>query len=116
MRQRRQPLFKERPCLNYDLGCCLGVCQKLVSPEEYRQIVQKVVMVFQGRTQELMQILTAQMQQAAENLDFEVAAKIRDRIAGLNSLNAEQKVSLPDDTVSRDAIALAVGAEHTCIQ
>ncbi|WP_088242159.1 excinuclease ABC subunit UvrC [Calothrix rhizosoleniae] len=116
LRQRRQPLFKERPCLNYDLGRCLGVCQKLVSPEEYRQIVQKVVMVFQGRTQELMQILTAQMQQAAENLDFEVAAKIRDRIAGLNSLNAEQKVSLPDDTVSRDAIALAVGAEHTYIQ
>ncbi len=116
LRQRRQPLFKERPCLNYDLGRCPGVCQKLISPEEYRQIVQKVVMVFQGRTQELIQILTAQMEQAAENLDFEAAARARDSIAGLNSLNAEQKVSLPDDTVSRDAIALSAGTEHTCIQ
>jgi len=116
LRQRRQPLFKERPCLNYDLGSCPGVCQQLISPEEYRQIVQKVVMVFQGRTQELIKILTAQMEQAAENLDFEAAAKTRDSIAGLNSLNAEQKVSLPDDTVSRDAIALATGTEHTCIQ
>ena len=116
LRQRRQPLFKERPCLNYDLGRCPGVCQQLITPEEYHQIVQKVVMVFQGRTQELIQILTAQMEQAAENLDFEAAAKARDSIAGLNSLNAEQKVSLPDDTVSRDAIALAAGTEHTCIQ
>ncbi|MDJ0799191.1 MAG: excinuclease ABC subunit UvrC [Calothrix sp. MO_167.B12] len=116
LRQRRQPLFKDRPCLNYDLGRCPGVCQQLISPEEYRQIVQKVVMVFQGRTQELIGILTEQMQQAAENLDFEVAAKIRDRIVGLNSLTTEQKVSLPDDTVSRDAIALAKNAEHACIQ
>ncbi len=116
LRQRRQPLFKDRPCLNYDLGRCPGVCQQLISAEEYRQIVQKVVMVFQGRTQELIGILTEQMQQAAENLDFEVAAKIRDRIVGLNSLTTEQKVSLPDDTVSRDAIALAKNAEHACIQ
>ncbi|MDJ0620325.1 MAG: excinuclease ABC subunit UvrC [Calothrix sp. MO_192.B10] len=116
LRQRRQPLFKDRPCLNYDLGRCPGVCQQLISPEEYRQIVQKVVMVFQGRTQELIGILTEQMEQAAENLDFEVAAKIRDRIVGLNSLTTEQKVSLPDDTVSRDAIALAKNAEQACIQ
>jgi excinuclease ABC subunit C len=116
LRQRPQPLFKERPCLNYDLGRCPGVCQQLISPEEYRQIVQKVVMVFQGRTQELVQILTEQMQQAAENLNFEVAARIRDQITGLNSLTAGQKVSLPDDTVSRDAIALAKNTEHACIQ
>ena len=93
LRQRAQPLFKGRPCLNYDLGRCPGVCQKLISPEEYRQIVKKVVMVFQGRTQELVQILTTQMEQAAENLNFEVAARIRDQISGLNSLNAQQKVS-----------------------
>ncbi|NRB09267.1 MAG: excinuclease ABC subunit UvrC [Richelia sp.] len=116
LRQRAQPLFKGRPCLNYDLGRCPGVCQKLISPEEYRQIVKKVVMVFQGRTQELVQILTTQMEQAAENLNFEVAARIRDQISGLNSLNAQQKVSLPDDTVSRDAIALAKNDERACIQ
>jgi excinuclease ABC subunit C len=115
-RQRPQPLFKDRPCLNYDLGRCPGVCQKLTSPEEYRKIVQKIAMVFQGRTQELIDILTQQMNTAAEDLNFESAARIRDQISGLKSLTADQKVSLPDDTVSRDAIALAANEEHACIQ
>jgi excinuclease ABC subunit C len=44
LRQRPQPLFKDRPCLNYDLGRCPGVCQKLETPEEYRKTVQKVDM------------------------------------------------------------------------
>ena len=116
LRQRPQPLFKDRPCLNYDIGRCPGVCQKLVSTVEYGKIVQKVAMVFQGRTQELIDILTAQMETAAEELNFENAAKIRDQIVALKSLNAAQKVSLPDDTVSRDAIALAADDQHAYIQ
>ncbi|QOV23004.1 excinuclease ABC subunit UvrC [Anabaenopsis elenkinii] len=116
LRQRRQPLFKDRPCLNYDLGRCPGVCQQLISPAEYRKTVEKVAMIFQGRTQELIDILTAQMQTAAEALNFELAARIRDQISGLKSLTADQKVSLPDDTVSRDALALATDGEHACIQ
>ncbi len=116
LRQRPQPLFKDRPCLNYDLGRCPGVCQGLISPEEYRKTVQKVAMVFQGRNQELLELLTEQMQHSASELNFESAARIRDQIAGIKSLNAEQKVSLPDDTVSRDAIALAADEKHACIQ
>ena len=116
LRQRPQPLFKDRPCLNYDIGRCPGVCQKLVSPVEYAKIVQKVAMVFQGRTQELIDILTAQMETAAAELNFETAAKIRDQIGALKSLHAAQKVSLPDDTLSRDAIALAADDQHAYIQ
>ncbi|MBW4634612.1 MAG: excinuclease ABC subunit UvrC [Iphinoe sp. HA4291-MV1] len=116
LRQRPQPLFKDRPCLNYDLGRCPGVCQKLISPEEYRKTVQKVAMVFQGRSQELIDILTEQMQKSAEALNFESAARIRDQIAGLKSLTADQKVSLSDDTVSRDAIALFCDEQLACIQ
>jgi len=116
LRQRPQPLFKDRPCLNYDLRRCPGVCQQLVTPEEYRKIVQKVAMVFQGRTSELIDTLNQQMHQASEELNFETAARRRDQIAGLKSLNADQKVSLPDDTVSRDAIALAADDKHACIQ
>jgi len=115
-RQRRQPLFKDRPCLNFDLGRCPGVCQKMISPGEYRQIIQKIVMLFQGRSQELIDILTEQMEKAAEALNFETAARIRDQIAGLKALTAQQKVSLPDDTVSRDAIALATDEQHAHIQ
>jgi excinuclease ABC subunit C len=116
MRQRPQPLFKDRPCLNYDMGRCPGVCQKLVSTEEYRKTIQKIAMVFQGRTGELIDVLKENMNQAAESLNFEAAARIRDQIAGIKSLGADQKVSLPDDTVSRDAIALAADNQHACIQ
>ena len=116
LRQRRQPLFKNRPCLNYDLGKCPGVCQNLITPEEYRHTMQKVAMVFQGRTDELVKTLQTQMLKASENLEFEKAAQLRDRIQALYQLNAEQKVSLPDDTISRDAIALAADDQHCCIQ
>ncbi|MBD2461999.1 excinuclease ABC subunit UvrC [Oscillatoria sp. FACHB-1407] len=116
LRQRPQPLFKDRPCLNYDIGRCPGVCQKLISSEDYRKILQKVAMIFQGRTQELEEILSAQMEKAAEDLNFEYAARLRDQIRGIQSLGADQKVSLPDDTLSRDAIALAADDQHACIQ
>jgi excinuclease ABC subunit C len=116
LRQRPKPLFKDRPCLNYDLGRCPGVCQQLITPEEYRQTVQKVTMIFQGRAGELIDILTEKMETAAEELNFEKAAQIRDQLQGLRSLNADQKVSLPDDRVSRDAIALAANDKQACIQ
>lgn len=116
LRQRPKPLFKDRPCLNYDLGRCPGVCQQLILPEDYKNIVQKVAMVFQGRTGELLEILQAQMEKAAEELNFEQAARCRDQIQALNALHADQKVSLPNDTVSQDAIALASNDKHACIQ
>ncbi|EAW39137.1 excinuclease ABC subunit UvrC [Lyngbya sp. PCC 8106] len=116
LRQRPKPLFKDRPCLNYDIGRCPGVCQQFISPEDYHQTMQKVAMIFQGRTGELLNSLTQQMATAAENLNFEIAAKIRDQIQGVQSLNDDQKVSLPDDRVSRDAIALAANDKQACIQ
>lgn len=116
LRQRPQPLFKDRPCLNYDIGRCLGVCQKLVTSEDYRKMIQRVAMIFQGRTKELEEVLTAQMEKAAEELNFEYAARLRDQIKAIQSLNAEQKVALPDDTVSRDAIALMADDHHACVQ
>jgi excinuclease ABC subunit C len=116
LRQRPQPLFKDRTCLNFDIGRCMGVCQKLVTAEDYRKIIQKVAMIFQGRTQELEEVLTVQMEKAAEELNFEYAARLRDQIKAIQSLNADQKVALPDDTVSRDAIALMADEHHACVQ
>ena len=116
LRQRPRPLFQDRPCLNYDIGRCPGVCQVLITPEEYHKIVQKVAMIFQGRLGELIDILTFQMEKEAEKLNFEKAAEIRDQIRDLNSLNADQKVSLPDDRISRDAIALAGNTQFASVQ
>ena len=116
LRQRPQPLFKDRPCLNYDLGRCPGVCQNMIASIDYRQTVEKVAMIFQGRSGELIETLSAQMHKAAENLDFEQAGLMRDRIHNLTALNADQKVSLPNDTVSRDAIALAADRTTASVQ
>jgi len=116
LRQRPQPLFKDRPCLNYDIGRCPGVCQGLIDAEDYRKTVQKVAMMFQGRTEELLDILKQQMDVAAQELNFELAARLRDRIQGLQSLHAGQKVSLPDDRLSQDAIALSSNGDRACIQ
>ena len=116
LRQRPQPLFKDRPCLNYDLGRCPGVCQNMIASIDYRQTVEKVAMIFQGRSGELLETLSAQMHKAAENLDFEQAGLMRDRIHNLTALNADQKVSLPNDTVSRDAIALAADRTTASVQ
>jgi excinuclease ABC subunit C len=116
LRQRPQPLHKDRPCLNYDIGRCPGVCQALVTPEDYRKTMNKVAMIFQGRTGELIETLSQTMEKAAEDLNFEHAARLRDQINGLKQLGAEQKVALTDDTVSRDAIALASDEHHACIQ
>ncbi len=116
LRQRRQPLFKDRPCLNYDIGQCPGVCQELITSEEYHKIVQRVAMVFQGRSHELIDMLTEKMMKASEDLDFEKAALIRDQVKGLETLGAHQKVALPDDTISRDAIALSADDQHACVQ
>jgi excinuclease ABC subunit C len=116
LRQRPQPVHRDRPCLNYDIGKCPGVCQQLISPEDYKKTLQKVAMIFQGRTQELEVALTAHMHKAAEELNFEVAARLRDQIQGLQYLGADQKVSSPDDTVTRDAIALMADDHHACIQ
>ncbi len=116
LRQRPQPLFKDRPCLNYDIGRCPGVCQGLIPPEDYHQTVQKVAMVFQGRTAELIENLTTVMEQAAESLNFEQAARIREQIFSLKDLGIKQKVVWPDDTISRDAVAMATDGQYTCIQ
>ncbi len=116
LRQRPIPMFKDRPCLNYDMGLCPAVCQELISPEEYHKTMLRVAMIFQGRSSELIETFTEKMESMAEALEFEKAADLRDRIQVLQNLNSNQKVSLPDDTVSRDAIALAYDQQHTCIQ
>ncbi|MGK7956485.1 MAG: excinuclease ABC subunit UvrC [Crocosphaera sp.] len=116
LRQRPRPLFKDRPCLNYDIGRCPGVCQGLISPDDYQKIVEKVAMIFQGRTEELLHKLSAQMELAASRLKFEQAAQIRDQLKAIHGLGIDQKVTLPDDTISRDAIALAADEIYTCIQ
>jgi len=116
LRQRPQPLYKERTCLNYDIGRCPGVCQQKISSEAYHQTLRQVAMVFQGRNDELIDLLSAQMERYAERLDFEAAARVRDQLQGLDTLTADQKMSLGDGSISRDVIALAADQRVAAVQ
>ncbi|MGQ9838543.1 MAG: excinuclease ABC subunit UvrC [Cyanobacteriota bacterium] len=116
LRQRPRPLYKDRTCLNYDIGRCPGVCQGLITPEDYRKTLSQVAMIFQGQTDELLKELRQKMAQAAEQENYEAAARFRDQIRGLEQLGESQKVSLPNSTVSRDALALAMNDSRACIQ
>ena len=116
LRQRPQPLYRNRTCLNFDIGRCPGVCQQRISPENYHATLRKVAMVFQGRNEELRVLLRQQMIRDAERLDFEKAARIRDQLQGLDQLTGHQKMSLPDDRLSRDAIAMAANDQLACVQ
>ncbi len=116
LRQRPRPLYPNRTCLNYSIGRCPGVCQEKVSSEDYHQILRKVAMVFQGRSDELRSLLNQQMERYAERLDFESAARIRDQLQGIDQLTADQKMSLPDASVSRDVLAVAQDEHFAAIQ
>ena len=116
LRQRPQPLYRDRTCLNFDIGRCPGVCQQRISPEDYRATLRNAAMVFQGRNEELRALLREQMIRHAERLDFEKAARIRDQLQGLDQLTAHQKMSLSDDRLSRDAIAMAANDQLACVQ
>ena len=116
LKQRPQPLYRDRTCLNFDIGRCPGVCQQKISSDDYHQTLRKVAMVFQGRNDELLDLLGEQMQSYAERLDFESAARIRDQLQGLDTLTAGQKMSLGDSSVSRDVIALVADERVAAVQ
>ena len=83
---------KGRPCLNYQIGNCDGWCRLEASPEEYRKRIEQAVLMLEGRDKELTAMLKAQMEQAAECLDFESAAAFRDRLQAIEALSRKQLV------------------------
>jgi len=79
-------------CLEYHLGRCLGPCEGLVTQKDYAEIVQKVRLVLEGKDQEVVRQMEGQMSQAADRLEYERAAKIRDRIETLRDATENQRV------------------------
>ncbi len=83
---------RERPCLNYSLGRCLGACAGKVTQEEYRRMVDEVVLFLQGKTQKLQALLRQRMEEAAEALEFEKAAFYRDRLQFIHEVQESQHI------------------------
>ncbi|MDI3281354.1 MAG: excinuclease ABC subunit UvrC [Bacillota bacterium] len=111
-RQEIPPEGKQgRPCLNYHIRRCSAPCAGLVGQEEYRRAVEQFCAALAGRAQQLLAALRAEMEEAAERLEFERAALLRDRIAALERSWTRQSVVSASD-VDEDVIGLAVDRAH----
>lgn len=105
LRQRRKPMFQSRPCMNYYIGTCMGPCQKLITPQDYSAIVRQVEMFLNGKAEELLELIDKDMNKASEEMNFERAAKLRDRYQAVEKVVERQKVFTDDVTVNQDVIA-----------
>ena len=101
---------KERPCLNYHMGACLGWCLKDSSGEEYRRRMTQAALILDGKSGELLEDLRFQMEQAAEELRFEKAAELRDRMRAVENLSNRQRV-IATAFADTDAIGFCRGAK-----
>ncbi len=116
LRQRPRPVYKDRTCLNYSIGRCPGVCQEVISSDDYQKIMKQVSMIFQGRNDDLEIFLQKKMLQYSNDLDYENAAKIRDQISGLKLLTESQKISIPDSSINRDIFGIVSEKNVASIQ
>ena len=106
---------KERACLNYHIGRCVGPCRGDVPAEEYRKVMENMCRFFEGKYDGILRDLEAQMQEASENLDFEKAAVYRDRLNALRAVMANQNVSFPRES-DRDAVGFFRDAGEMCFR
>ena len=106
---------KDRPCLNYHIGQCSAPCQGYISEEKYKKSVDSVIDFLSGNYAKIINQLTEQMQQAADKMEFEEAAKYRDLIASVRQVAQKQKITA-DDSADRDVIACASDGTDAVVQ
>ncbi len=106
---------KERACLNYHIGRCVGPCRGDVPVEEYRKVMEDMCRFFEGKYDGILRDLQSQMEKASEDLDFERAAVYRDRINALSAVMASQNVSFPRES-DRDAVGFFRDAGEMCFR
>ena len=113
---RRFPrdIGKERPCLQLDMGKCCGVCTGKISEEEYDRLIAQCQQVLEGKSEELSAQLQEQMEQAAEDMEFERAAVFRDRIRAIERLR-QSRIAVVTGGADTDALAFALRGSRACI-
>ena len=92
-KQFPRDIGKDRPCLNYHMNQCAGWCQEKISATDYRLRMQQAQKLLQGNYKEVASQIREQMLSAAENLEFELAASLRDRLNAVETLGQKQLVT-----------------------
>lgn len=115
--QRSLPkdIGKERPCLNYHIKQCLGPCQGYVSKEEYRDQIHGAMDFLNGNYEPIIKMLTKRMEEAAENLEFEVAIEQRELLNSVKQVAQKQKITASDGE-DKDVIAVEIQEGDAVVQ
>ena len=106
---------RSRPCMLHQMGRCSAPCVGLVPLDEYRDLVREAERFLNGDAETLQEQLSAQMERAAANMDYERAAGLRDRIRALSSVRQSQSVN-PDGLVEADVFAIHSEAGASAVQ
>ena len=110
-----QDFRKGRPCLNFHIKQCMAPCTGRVKLADYRESLNQALDFLKGGSSNSIRQLTAQMEEAAENLEFERAARIRDKIAAVKKMGDKQKV-VANKVLDEDVIACFSNDGKTCFQ
>ena len=106
---------RSRPCLLYQIKRCAGPCTHEISPADYKELVQETRDFLTGKSIAVRERLAADMHAMAENLEFERAARLRDRISALSSIQGAQGIN-PQSVEEADVFAITQEAGQNCIQ
>lgn len=108
-----QDFKKGRPCLNFHIKRCMGVCSGRISQQEYAETLSQALDFLRSDSANTIKILTEKMEDASERMDFERAAQLRDRIQAIQRINEHQKV-MYNNTPDQDVIALSQNTVQAC--
>ncbi|HAK74604.1 MAG TPA: excinuclease ABC subunit C [Sporomusaceae bacterium] len=102
------------PCLQYHIKRCLAPCAGKVEPAVYGEMIKAVCLFLEGRSDDVIKNLKKRMEEAAENLEFELAAQLRDQLAAVDKVREKQNIVTGSG--DQDAVGLARSAVGTCVQ
>ena len=115
IRQCRSLKFRDRPCLNYHINKCMAPCMGYVTKKEYKEQIDEIIDLLDGKTDKILKELERQMKEASKELNFEKAANIRDKIQSIERVSTKQKVSnISENNI--DVIGIAKSDLQTCIE
>lgn len=104
-----------RPCIQYEIGNCLAPCAQKCTPEEYHQVVQRVIAFLNGHNDSVIALLREQMLEAARDMQYERAGVLRDRLLSVEQLQEKQRAVKPGGG-DQDAIAVAQDGLDAMVQ
>ncbi|MEW9095539.1 MAG: excinuclease ABC subunit UvrC [Clostridiaceae bacterium] len=106
---------KTRPCLNYHIGLCKAPCGGNISKEDYNKIIEDIIDLLSGKDKNITQNMKKEMEEAAENLEFEKAAALRDKISSVEKIREKQKI-ITGNYENEDFINVFSDEKDSCVQ